>query len=81
MYSMHLIAAKPQLAANPHKFQSMLFCVVLNYDDDIVENTDSMNILGIDIDKTLNLNDHIFHVCMQAYRFVATNNIVYWFRE
>ena len=82
MYSMHLLnVVKPQLTANPRTFQSMLFCVVVNYDDNVVENNDTMNVISINIDKTLNLNDHIFHVRMQAYRCVATNNIVSWFRE
>ena len=64
------------LLANPSKFQSMLlknktvnaedFNIIV--DNDILNLTDDMTVLGINIDNTLNSNSHVSSMCNKAGR-------------
>ena len=64
------------LEANPSKLQSMLFKsknVNVEYFSIIVDNdalnlTDSMIVLGVDIDDKLNFNSHVSNMCNKAGR-------------
>ena len=64
------------LQANPFKFQSMLlknktvnaedFNIIV--DNDILNLTDDMSVLGINIDNKLNFNSHVSSMCNKAGR-------------
>ena len=64
------------LQANPSKFQSMLlknktvnaedFNIIV--DNDILNLTDDMTVLGINIDNKLNFNSHVSSMCNKAGR-------------
>ena len=64
------------LEANPSKFQSMLlknknvnaedFNIIV--DNDTIDLTASMNVLGINIDDKLNFNSHVSNMCNKAGR-------------
>ena len=67
---------KNSLQANPSKFQSMLlknktvnaedFNIIV--DNDILNLTDDMTVLGINIDNKLNFNSHVSSMCNKAGR-------------
>ena len=64
------------LEANPLKFQSILlknknvnaedFNIIV--DNDTINFSDSMKIIGVDIDDKLNFNSHVSNMCTKASR-------------
>ena len=73
------------LEANPSKFQSMLlknknvnaedFNIIV--DNDTIDLTASMNVLGINIDDKLNFNSHVSNMCNKAGRQL---NVLQWLK-
>ena len=58
----------------------------MSVDDIVIENTDTMNVLGIHIDKMLNFNDHISYLCNNADSLwnvypITTGGAISWLRE
>ena len=55
------------LEGNPSKLQSMLFKNKnVNVNDDVLNLTDSMIVLGVNIDDKLNFNSHVSNMCNKA---------------
>ena len=64
-----------QLIANPDKFQMMLLGtnqtnIQINVNGFIIDQSDSVKLLGVTLDKTLSLQKHISDLCVRARRSI-----------